>query len=341
MHTTELPRPALRSASSSQERAKKAKESTGQWICIPGRQPSARSRTPDFSPELSALLERKSSPCGPRGGSNLPPLKQKPSSAEPPHLATTWSSGWRGGEVPRHKQRGRSSERSTGETGLPRPASGQSNSLLARRTFSLLSHSPERDSASARAPVSLPEANLRQSAQTSTSQRQSLSGHGWRPPRPPALGASVAIEVPSAAPGSGKRTPRLMVAVDGDSRPFSAGKRSRQSSISRSEASTATSRPQSEDRGQSRCSDPGPVRSILRTSQSAERSQSQQQKRVSFSGDCKPARPSSINDLLFGCMPGADESVKLEEETGLTGCTPCPLKSSLTPRARQILSEDL
>jgi len=331
MQTTEL-RQALRSASSSQECPRRTKDVTGQWISIPGRQPPTRSPSPELSQELTALLERKAS-HDPKGGPNLPPLASKPAPIEQPHLAaTTWTSGWRGGQVPRHKQRGRSSERSTRETGLPRQASGGQSSLMARRTFSLLNDTPERASTSSRATASVPEASPNQAA-VSTPRRQTLTA--WRPPRPPvASGRGTEASLPSALPGV--RTPRPSTA---DARPISAGKRSRQLSIGR-EASTATSRPQSEDRGQSRCSDPGPVRSILRTSQSVERSHSQQQKRVSFSGDCKPARPSSIDDLVFGC--GAeDASFELEESPGLTGTMPPRPgnpRFAQTPRARSFES---
>jgi len=309
MQTTEL-RQALRSASSSQECPRRTKDVTGQWISIPGRQPPTRSPSPELSQELTALLERKAS-HDPKGGPNLPPLASKPAPIEQPHLAaTTWTSGWRGGQVPRHKQRGRSSERS----------------------FSLLNDTPERASTSSRATASVPEASPNQAA-VSTPRRQTLTA--WRPPRPPvASGRGTEASLPSALPGV--RTPRPSTA---DARPISAGKRSRQLSIGR-EASTATSRPQSEDRGQSRCSDPGPVRSILRTSQSVERSHSQQQKRVSFSGDCKPARPSSIDDLVFGC--GAeDASFELEESLGLTGTMPPRPgnpRFAQTPRARSFES---
>ncbi|CAE7199516.1 TU20, partial [Symbiodinium necroappetens] len=50
----------------------------------------------------------------------------------------------------------------------------------------------------------------------------------------------------------------------------------------------------------------GRTRSILRTSRSRERSNSQS-KRVSFSGDCKPAPPASINDLIHQCKAPPEE----------------------------------
>eukprot|EP00439_Symbiodinium_sp_Y106_P029600 s6083_g3.t1 len=95
-----------------------------------------------------------------------------------------------------------------------------------------------------------------------------------RPPRP---SSTIAIEARDASP---------------DSTSFRCGL----PPLPRMDSAQTISRPESQQ---------GRTPSILRTSRSRERSNSQS-KRVSFSGDCKPAPPASINDLIHQCKAHPD-----------------------------------
>eukprot|EP00931_Biecheleriopsis_adriatica_P071146 TRINITY_DN449_c0_g1_i1.p1 TRINITY_DN449_c0_g1~~TRINITY_DN449_c0_g1_i1.p1 ORF type:complete len:353 (-),score=38.04 TRINITY_DN449_c0_g1_i1:22-1080(-) len=283
---------------------------------------------PDVSQRLTAanlatLLQQHS---GRKSGTGLPPLKPKrqastlsprtnqlsssarrltsTSSRSPTPQAPSGTAGKRSSRpVPR---RGRSSEPSESMAASPRdipsqilmlppagrPATGGgisagSRALMARRTFSLpRSNSPARE-ASERA-----EAQEPRLAATSQGCMTSSGPSAWRPPRPPG-------EVSPLSPGGGGR-----------GGPPSAS--SSEASAMSPQLVAAAPRPESQARGHSRCSDPGPTRSILRTSQSAERSQSQGSKRVTFSGDCKPAPPASLSHLLFASSPKASTPPSLD-----------------------------
>eukprot|EP00930_Biecheleria_cincta_P015132 TRINITY_DN12730_c0_g1_i2.p1 TRINITY_DN12730_c0_g1~~TRINITY_DN12730_c0_g1_i2.p1 ORF type:complete len:350 (-),score=26.76 TRINITY_DN12730_c0_g1_i2:78-1127(-) len=330
---------------SSRERRKSstARDRAGPWVSLPGRKQGA----PEFSDRsaretYSIVLDTGTSTL--KEKSCLPPLAPGRSSLVTPPwpqeqlpAASTWGSGWMGQEQRLRAPRGRSSEPGPGQNS-PRTGSASGtrhgrgpHSLMARRTFSVFSNSPERSCQASKPepllapppslPASLPEAkpvispmsSLRQVCTPSTS---------WRPPRPPVESRrqehyETSTEATSSSAGSGRHSPsQFSDYLEPASQ--STEKWNRQASVAPSEASTA--RPESEVRGSSRCSDPGPMRSILRTAQlTAGRSQSQQSKRVSFSVDCKPAPPSSMRDLLLSCKSPSQSDDNLGEAFAADG----------------------
>lgn len=369
------PLPREGRCSSSQERRKSstARDGAGAWVPLPGRK-QGRAATPEFSERTArgnytTLLDRRTTtlkeksclpPLAPPAKSSLvtPPLPQQQPQPQQqlPMAASTWGAGgWMGKEQRLRVPRGRSSE--PGPPSSPRndstsgPRHGRGpHSLMARRTFSVFSNSPERSGQASKLelppppptlPASLPEAKtvtprmsgLRQVCTPSTS---------WRPPRPPVEARrQETCDTPTEAGGSSGCSSRQSPAeFSDDLEPASHLRENwgRQVSVVPSEASTA----HPESRGCSRCSDPGPMRrSILRST--AERSRSQQSKRVSFSVDCKPAPPSSMRDLLLSCKSGSSDILEeaLAADKGATGRSksPSPRPALGTPRGRRS-SED-
>lgn len=375
------PLPREGRCSSSQERRKSstARDGAGAWVPLPGRKqgPVATLEISDRTAKgnYSTLLDRRTATLKEKSG--LPPLAPARSTLVTPPLpqpqqqpqqplsraASTWGSGgWMGKEQRLRVPRGRSSEPRppssprTDSASLPRHGRGP-HSLMARRTFSVFSNSPERSGQASKPelpppphslPAALPEAKtvtprmsgLRQVCTPSTS---------WRPPRPPLEARRQdTCNTPTEAGTSSGCSSRLSPAEFSDDlesplRPAGhlTGKWDIQVSALPSEASTAD--PESAVRGCSRCSDPGPMRSILRTTQPAERSRSQQSKRVSFSVDCKPAKPSSMRDLLLSCKSGSSDNLEeaLAAEKGATSRSQSssPRPPLGTPRGRR-RSED-
>jgi len=198
---------------------------------------------------------------------SLPPLRR-------PVASSTWSSPSCFG--PPSSRRGRRAE--TPPPSLKAPQLG-SHALMSRRTFSL--------------PRPQGQVDL---AACGTGEHDGFDGH-------------CADLVPMATPrgGNGRvrvtascRLPRASSSIAMEARdasPDSPSFRCGLPPLPRVDSAQTISRPDSQQ---------GRTRSILRTSRSRERSNSQS-KRVSFSGDCKPAPPASINDLIHQCKAPPEE----------------------------------
>eukprot|EP00435_Cladocopium_sp_Y103_P010720 s57_g2.t2 len=168
--------------------------------------------------------------------------------------------------------RGRTSERGLEQPPVPRdpkmPQPPTSRGLMTRRTFNL----PRAES-----PVPIPE------------------GPPTRAPRAPGdvrpLASTMMRQVPH-------RPPRPLAATfqEGESTELPRRRHRSTSVTPPGEASASASRAGSEGEG--------PTRSILRSSNSRERSH---QKRVSFSNDCKRAPPASMADLIRTCPDDLDK----------------------------------
>eukprot|EP00435_Cladocopium_sp_Y103_P010567 s57_g2.t1 len=172
--------------------------------------------------------------------------------------------------------RGRTSERGLEQPPVPRdpkmPQPPTSRGLMTRRTFNL----PRAES-----PVPIPE------------------GPPTRAPRAPGdvrpLASTMMRQVPH-------RPPRPLAATfqEGESTELPRRRHRSTSVTPPGEASASASRAGSEGEGGELC----PTRSILRSSNSRERSH---QKRVSFSNDCKRAPPASMADLIRTCPDDLDK----------------------------------
>mmetsp|Transcript_98054 Transcript_98054/g.177031 ORF Transcript_98054/g.177031 Transcript_98054/m.177031 type:complete len:359 (-) Transcript_98054:148-1224(-) len=208
--------------------------------------------------------------------------------------ASTCGSGWTGPSS--QQSRGRSLEPQAAATASA-PANMSSQSLMGRRTFSLP------DSEAGRSTPRL--APLPQPC------RQSTSAAAWRPPKPQSgscnststaknasQGEDLALPLDDVAGGSepGQLTPRLRT-VSGLTRGrLTPSPRQLAAMAEAAEAAYAEARPGSESPESYELSKFRRMSgSILRTV--SERSDSQT-KKVSFSGDCKRAPPSSIADLI-------------------------------------------
>lgn len=206
-----------------------------------------------------------------RHRTSLPPLDGKGQAIHTMHLlprghiTSDWST-----DPPLGQVRGRTSERGL-EQLVPRdpkmPQLPTSRGLMTRRTFNL----PRTES-----PVPVPE------------------GRPTRAPGDvrPGMASSMMRQVPH-------RPPRPLAATfqEGESAELSRRRHRSTSVTPRSE--TSASRAGSQGEGEM-----GPTRSILRSSNSRERSH---HKRVSFSNDCKQAPPASMADLIRTCPDDLDK----------------------------------
>mmetsp|Transcript_16502 Transcript_16502/g.26381 ORF Transcript_16502/g.26381 Transcript_16502/m.26381 type:complete len:371 (+) Transcript_16502:124-1236(+) len=235
---------------------------------------------PQLDPRQQSPLSPSLSPASPRSAQHGD--------------ASTCGSGWTGPSS--QQSRGRSLEPQAAATASA-PANMSSQSLMGRRTFSLP------DSEAGRSTPRL--APLPQPC------RQSTSAAAWRPPKPQSgscnststaknasQGEDLALPLDDVAGGSepGQLTPRLRT-VSGLTRGrLTPSPRQLAAMAEAAEAAYAEARPSSESPESYELSKFRRMSgSILRTV--SERSDSQT-KKVSFSGDCKRAPPSSIADLI-------------------------------------------
>lgn len=202
------------------------------------------------------------------------------------HIASDWST-----DPPLGQLRGRTSERGLEQPPVPRdpkmPQPPTSRGLMTRRTFNL----PRAES-----PVPIPE------------------GPPTRAPRAPGdvrpLASTMMRQVPH-------RPPRPLAATfqEGESTELPRRRHRSTSVTPPGEASASASRAGSEGEGGELC----PTRSILRSSNSRERSH---QKRVSFSNDCKRAPPASMADLIRTCPDDLDKRETSPSSPSLGGTPP-------------------
>mmetsp|Transcript_59737 Transcript_59737/g.139839 ORF Transcript_59737/g.139839 Transcript_59737/m.139839 type:complete len:297 (+) Transcript_59737:104-994(+) len=198
---------------------------------------------------------------------SLPPLRLRR-----PEASSTWSSPFSSFGPP-SSRRGRRAE-TPPPLMLKAPQLG-SHALMSRRTFSLPRTQEgqcgpgDHDGFDGHCADLVPVATPR------SGNGRVRAATSCRPPRP---SSTIAIEARDASP---------------DSTSFRCGL----PPLPRMDSAQTISRPESQQ---------GRTPSILRTSRSRERSNSQS-KRVSFSGDCKPAPPASINDLIHQCKAHPEE----------------------------------